>query len=468
MISKRIDEISKLETNLEQRVNSKFLKYQKIIKEKELKLNEEKLSKSPQTLSDTLKLYDYEFTYQSENFFSDWLVIDSIDSKNGPSNWALNKIYSNRKDSEQSKESKQTDYIILKHTSSIYVNNQITQSPVEMASSILLKNSNYKQNLYTSLKFNSKSYGSIQINFRYIDYNNFMALQLIRKSSDSGSIKLIKKLNGKFSQIEDLPCDKMLSVLKKCYGYNTEEDENLLEIFNYEKNIHVIFNKKIIFTSNVTEETRNKFLKSKFSISINNQPELQIKDIVFREMSSGEILNFKEDSPNLNLEKIYNLKNRNLSRIDEIVKIKEKLKSNNNQTKFIKKVRRYNPMTNNFEEVEETSSNQDFNKKINTGISSQYQGINSETPLALMNKFRKNYVKEKCLKYEKEEYVCNYISNVITKNSVDVHSSTSEKISLLIRNDCIKTMKNKLICEQILIKLDPVRRRFKKMIYKLY
>ena len=64
-------------------------------------------------------------------------------------------------------------------------------------------------------------------------------------------------------------------------------------------------------------------------------------------MSSGEILNFKEDSPNLNLEKIYNLKNRNLSRIDEIVKIKEKLKSNNNQTKFIKKVRRYNPMTNN-------------------------------------------------------------------------------------------------------------------------
>jgi hypothetical protein len=447
VISKRVDEISKLETNLEQRVNSKFLKYQKIIKEKESKLKEEQLLKSPKLLSDTIKLYDYEFTSQSRNFFFDWLVIDSIDSKNGPSNWVLKKLDSNKK------ESKETDTSILIQTSSIYVNNQITQSSIEIASSILLKNSNQKQNLYTSVKFNSKSYGSIQINFRYVDYNNFLALQLIRKSSDSGSIKLLKKLNGKISEIEDLPCDRMLSVMKKCFGYNTDEEENLVEIFNYEKSIQVLFNKNMIF--NVKEQEINKFKKSKFSISINNQPELQIKDIVYREMNSDEILAFKEGSAKIKTNKLGDFKNRNMNKINENQNINKIIKSNNNS--FIKKVKKYNPYTNNFEEVEDKGHG--LNKKISSRIPISNRGINSETPLALMNKFRKNYVKEKCLKYEKEEYVCNYISNVITKNSVDIHSSTSEEISSLIRNDCITTMKNKLICEQILIKLDPVRKK---------
>jgi len=43
VISKRVNEISKLESNLEERVNKKFLKYKNIINEKEQKLK--KLSK---------------------------------------------------------------------------------------------------------------------------------------------------------------------------------------------------------------------------------------------------------------------------------------------------------------------------------------------------------------------------------------------------------------------------------------
>jgi hypothetical protein len=396
-----VSQITKVETNFEERVNNKFHKYQKIIQDKDEKIKEIK----SKNVSMKPNKYYY-FKTQTETFFDDWLIIDSLVSKNGPSDWNV--------------KFKDPNEFFIVQNSAIFTNNQVLESKIESASTLVFKNGQTFPNLYSKFSFISKTYGSVNINFRYKDYQNFVTLKMQRNSADTGSIELVEMIQGKTYLISQLTCDKMLTIFKRCYGYNTfeENDINEVEIFHLEEELKLVvkINGKIIF------KLKNIKFYNNFSFSINNQIGLIIQDIQIRELTMEEVLKFKypfKNNSDNEIERKYlsdQNDNRSLLRKNKIL---EKLK--------------YNPKTNSFENEQKSTSLHDY-------------------PLAIKRK----EIKKQCLNFEKEEYICNYLSNVFTKNLVDISSSSIEDLNKLISLNCLETMKNKNVCDQILSKLTPV------------
>ncbi len=388
-----------METNFEERVNKKFHKYQKIIQDKDEKIKELK----SKNFNFKHKNF-YNFKTHSETFYDDWLITDSLVSKNGPSDWNV--------------KFKEPDEYFLVQNSAIFENNQIIESKIESASTVVFKNNPNISNLYSKFSFISKTYGSLNINFRYKDYQNFVGLKLQRNSSDSGIIELVEMEKGKTTIISQLTCDKMLNIFKKCFGYNSFEDNNIneVEIFHLEEELKLVIkiNEKIVF------KLKNIKFYNNFSFSINNQIGLVIQEIVVREMSIQEIMSF-----------IYPNKNKTDT---EPIRLKEENSDYNKapfkKNKLLEKLK-YNQITNSFQHDEESQPIPDYRQK-------------------------RHEIKAKCLHFEKEDYICNYLSNVFTKNSVNLASSSVEELNKLIATNCLETMKNQNVCDQILSKLNPV------------
>ena len=59
--------------------------------------------------------------------------------------------------------------------------------------------------------------------------------------------------------------------------------------------------------------------------------------------------------------------------------------------------------------------------------------------------------------YEKEKYICNYVSNIISKNKIDIKVGKTEDMAKVIKDNCMQTMKNNSLCEQIIRKIEPVK-----------
>ncbi len=68
----------------------------------------------------------------------------------------------------------------------------------------------------------------------------------------------------------------------------------------------------------------------------------------------------------------------------------------------------------------------------------------------------KKFINDKCLLSEKEKYVCNYISNVISKHKIEIKEGKTQEIANVIKENCMLTMKNSSLCNQIIIKIEPV------------
>ena len=69
----------------------------------------------------------------------------------------------------------------------------------------------------------------------------------------------------------------------------------------------------------------------------------------------------------------------------------------------------------------------------------------------------KNFLNDKCLLSEKEKYVCNYVSNIISKHKIDIKVGKTQDIANVIKENCMHTMKNPSLCNQILLKIEPVK-----------
>jgi hypothetical protein len=399
-----VSQITKLETNFEERVNKKFNKYQKIIQDKDEKIKEIK----KKIVSIKQNKYYYYFKTQTETFFDDWLIIDSLVSKNGPSDWNV--------------KFKDPNGFFIVQNSAIFTNNQVLESKIESASTLVFKNGQTFPNLYSKFSFISKTYGSVNISFRYKDYQNFVTLKMQRNSADRGSIELVEMIQGKTNLIYQLTCDKMLTIFKRCFGYNTfeENDINEVEIFHLEEELKLVIkiNGKIIF------KLKNIKFYNNFSFSINNQIGLIIQDIQIRELTMEEVINFKypfKNNSDNEIERKYLSDQNDINNISPLRK-----------NKILEKIK-YNPKTNSFENEQKSTSLHDY-------------------PLAIKRK----EIKNKCLNFEKEEYICNYLSNVFTKNLVDISSLSLEELNKLISLNCLETMRNENVCDQILSKLTPV------------
>ncbi len=422
--------------NLEDRVNKKFEKYREVLIEKDKKIRD--MSSDRFTCQNRF----YDMQQRAEEFYGDWLIIDSLDSADGPSDWDLKKDENNGR------------YILSQNSSINQMNTVSIVNPASqkieynsfIASSLILKNLSLRHmhTMYAKIVFHTKSSGLIQFNFRYKDYQNFLSLQLERKSNDEGFIKLIKLSDNVYSELANLSCDKMISVLEKCYGYHKDEKENVIEIYYQEDVVVIKYNNFAIFRqTNISSQENNYDDFDKFVISINNQNSLIISDIILRE------LQFEEKSQ---------IKISNISSNREIPKISEKIEKNNSftiQTTFENKQKsdelveksrqqkqnlKYNPSTNKFE------TQMDFPSAV-------HSESNDKKPI---EHFKENF-KEKCSKFEKEEYVCNYITHIITSNKIEINDVGVIDLVKLIKANCISMMKNHLVCEQILNKLEPVR-----------
>ena len=109
------------------------------------------------------------------DFFDDWIIVDDIDSKDGPSNYII-------------KEDKGD--VTVSQISGIY-----TSNIHNIASSIILKTNKYNY-IYSNILFSSSSSGIINIMFKYKDFNNYISLEL-KRNNNEGEIKIIKKYFGK-------------------------------------------------------------------------------------------------------------------------------------------------------------------------------------------------------------------------------------------------------------------------------
>jgi hypothetical protein len=346
-----------------------------------------------------------------KHFFNDFIIIDSLDSKNGPSNWDIK---------EEDSSSFGSNKISLIQTS------PINSDKFESASSLILRNSLPQVNLHFTISFMSLSNGSIQINFKYKNYQNFLAVQLNRIDDDRGSIKLMENINGNYSIIEELTCEKMLSVIDKCNGYSSKKT-NEIEIITIGSKVEVFMNKMQIFNSDVKEDM---YTGAKFSLSINNMQNLIIDNLMIGALNEEARIKNQKGVKSMAIVSTSNIKIQN-----------EALK--NVGEKSIKTELKYNPEKNKFETISKPSEDSKTE-------SNQKEDYNPSKILT------KAFLKEKCQKFEKEEYICNYITNVIINHKINIETNSEIEIVNIIKSNCQSTMKNNLLCEQIINKLEPV------------
>jgi len=108
--------------------------------------------------------------------------------------------------------------------------------------------------------------------------------------------------------------------------------------------------------------------------------------------------------------------------------------------------------------VEKTNDNENHDKMDSSNHKSNFNDESnniSEEQKKKMIEY-KTYLNEKCLLSEKEKYVCTYISNIISKHRIDIKVGKTEVIANVIKDNCMHTMKNTSLCDQIIIKIEPV------------
>jgi hypothetical protein len=406
----------------------------------------------------------------NSNFFNDWIVVDDIESKDGPSNYLL-------------KEDKGLYSIV--QNSGIYTTNSHN-----LASSIIMK-ANEFNNIYSNIIFSTSTSGIINIMFKYKDFNNYIALEL-KRNNNEGEIKLIKKYLGKVQIVKSFECSDILLFFKKCVGFETENANNL-EIFNINKDILIMFNSNIIYRGK--EEDISDFNPSFLAISITNQNNITFQKIMIKEMSIEDFLQYQGL-----IQKGHQVKHRT-----EIQAVQEK-RSNipdihvtHKDIEEIKKTEKgtpsrlkYNPKTNKFEPVSESNPpplmKKDFaitskslpqykrmkpkplkiriNNKPKSFIIPKTSKLDDllSSPFPIKNipvienkpKYTQEEVKRLCLSFDKQEYVCNYISSIIIKNNIDLEKSKVDTLNHIIHQNCIQQMRNEIVCNHILLKLKPV------------
>ncbi len=407
----------------------------------------------------------------NSNFFNDWIVVDDIESKDGPSNYLL-------------KEDKGSFSII--QNSGIYTTNSHN-----LASSLIMKAYEFN-NIYANINFSTSTSGIINIMFKYKDFNNYISLEL-KRNNNEGEIKLIKKNLGKIQIIKSFECSDILLFFKKCVGFETENANNL-EIFNINKDILIMFNSNIIYR--VKEEDISDFNPSFLAISITNQNNITFHKIMIKEMSIEDFLQYQGL-----LQKGHQIKHR--TEIQEVKESKKKTpitkttpthkKENTKTEKDLPSKLKYNPKTNKFEPDSQTNNlpilRKNFanptksitqfkrmkpkplkirinNKPKNFVIpkTSKFDDLLS-SPFPIKNipvienkpKYTQDEVKKLCLTFDKQEYVCNYISSIIIKNNIDLEQSKVDTLNLIIHQNCIQQMRNEIVCNHILLKLKPVK-----------
>ena len=401
-------------------------------------------------------------------FFDDWIIVDDIDSKDGPSNYVL-------------KEEK--GEVLISQISSIYTN-----SNLNLASSIILKTYKYN-NIYGNIVFSSSTSGIINIMFKYKDFNNYISLELKRNNNNEGEINVIKKYFGKMKIIKKLDCSEIMLFFKQCVGFHTNKLNNI-EIFNMNKEIVIIFNSNVIFR--VKDEDLLDFNLSYFALAITNQNSITLKEILVKELNIEDFVKYQSI--------LHNQPNKLDKKQDNETK-EIKKKTNTKETKkeqIVVNKLKYNPVSNKFEpdnpiiqaEIKKTESNSEgkpileqqkpvkknvkpikitFNKKIIPNkhniddlISSPFPVKNTELKKIVKEvykekiKYSQDQLKQTCLNYDKQEYVCNYISQIIVKNDIDLNHSSVDSLNNIIHKNCIQQMHNEIICNQILLKLKPV------------
>ena len=157
------------------------MKYQKILKQKDSQINH--LQNSDRQNYPQINFASNSFIFnlrKYKTFFNDWIIFDSLDSVNGPSNWNIKKIKS-----EITKKNK----IILLQSSIIS-----TGKYSKPSTSIQLRKKIQLENIYFKIIFISKFSGEIFINFKHFDIEHYMQLQLIRESETKGKILILMKI----------------------------------------------------------------------------------------------------------------------------------------------------------------------------------------------------------------------------------------------------------------------------------
>jgi hypothetical protein len=341
-----------------------------------------------------------------KDFYIDWLIYDSLDSLSGPSNW-------------------QVDSDIVIQTSPIY-------SATGIATTILY--SHTMSNKYIKATHLANTFGTISLLFKYLNGMNYLALELSRTSMEEGSIKLYKVLSGGRTDIEELTCEKMLSIMPKCFGYEVNIDNNI-EIINYNPGYVVLLNGFMIYNISTSDDIFNH--ASRFAIAISNQNNFKLKDILLRELAIEDYIKFTQ----FQKETVNQVNQPVLSKPVDIIK---------SEPKQLK----YNSSTNSFDEVFEPSpkSIQPSASTLSTKppeLAQFKQPNQSNQPVAAKQI-------DKCTRFDKEDkYICNYINKVLSENNVSINDN-EDRIKEIIKSNCIISMKNEGLCKQVLDKISPV------------
>jgi hypothetical protein len=376
------------------------------------------------------KSFDNSFnTKQHINkFFNNWVIHDSIDSKSGPSNWQV-----------------ENDCRVTQH-SSIYSESGIATT--------LLYTHNLS-NIYSSIVFTTNNFGNIPFLFKYIDSNNFVALEFMRTTLDSGQIKIYSSIAGKKADVEVLACEKMLSVFPKCFGYEISK-ENKVEIYSYNKGYLVLVNDMVIFNKSHDDDNgiNNMFFETegaKFGIALSGQNSFAIKDLSLKDLSIEDYIKLTKLQSRTNIAPSVNS--------TKSISISSTLQEPDNLAR--QQVLKYNPLTNSFEEDNITLNNNTIteakdNNNINVSTIAHDKSAISDTT-SNINKGNNPQINilEMCLKFEKETYICNYLNNLFESGKTSIKEDEN-KITELIKTNCLSTMKNPEICNKIITKLTPV------------
>jgi hypothetical protein len=239
--------------------------------------------------------------------------------------------------------------------------------------------------------------------FKYIDSNNYIGIELKRNSTDTGSIRLYKSISGVRTDIEILPCDRNVSFLPKCFGYEVNINTTI-EIFNYNPGIVILYNGVVIYNIPVLEDIVFK-QTTKSGIGLNGLNSFQIKELMIKELGIEDYIKFTHLNP------------------VENTKAKPMVVEDTPPPKNIK----YNPKTNTFDDI--------ISHKVNE----------TSNP-------------DKCSAFEKEErYMCNYIIKA-TNGVIDIKTETEERVAEIVKSNCLSTMKNESTCAQVVDKINPVKR----------
>ena len=352
-----------------------------------------------------------------------------------------------------------------------------------VASTVILKSLLLPTSSYTNFSFTSTTNGHINIFAKYYDYKNYISLEMYRTENE-GYVKLKKNLNGKVVELKQVNCIdlKLVTGSGDCGGYSLDK-KNLITIFTYTNNIVVLFNKVVIIKhiendlevedeAEESEDSTNNKAKAKFGFGISGQNNFIVDKIEVKELGIKEFLKYQSLLMDGGMVKTVSLSSSSYvsGKKVESGKVKEKLSevgrlevkssrkneggnlnSGSNNRGVSKTKLKYNKLTNKFEEDEELTkltSQVPITKPISSNKTQTQNRANSISKIELYCKTKGN-----------PDYVCKYLIKIIKSNNIGLDTQAdidTTKLQIMIKDSCISQMKNELICNQILEKLNPV------------